>query len=476
MKKSAVNPYLPLDEYVPDGEPRLFNGRVYLYGSHDRAGGDFFCLEDYVVWSASQEDLSAWRYEGVIYTRSQDPSNPDGSLELFAPDVVQGPDGRFYLYYCLKMKREFGVAVSNLPSGPFEFYGHVCYADETVFDQYMPYDPSVLVDEDRRVFLYYGFSSEHLAHKFNTQVSPGLMVVQLHSDMRTVCSTPKMCIPWEGLATGTSFEGHAYFEAPSMRKINKRYYLVYSSQWSRELCYAVSGKPDGDFIYGGVIVDNADIGVNGRTVPACMPGNNHGGILCTADQAYIFYHRHTHGTSFSRQGCAEKIRFLPDGRIPQAEITSCGLNDGPLPAEGKWPAAIACFLYGKNPSEMLNFRDINASVFPFIAEHTAKDGSREAVIRTVSDGVVAGYKYFCAASPKNILISVEGTADGTVTVYFDDAMSFPVCKVWVSLQPKDGRKEILLPVKFTGTHALYFQYRGSGSFVFAYFSFIPPTA
>ena len=72
MKHPAVNPYLPLDEYVPDGEPRLFGNHVYLYGSHDTAGGNFFCLEDYVAWSAPEDDLSDWRYEGVIYRKDQE--------------------------------------------------------------------------------------------------------------------------------------------------------------------------------------------------------------------------------------------------------------------------------------------------------------------------------------------------------------------------------------------------------------------
>ena len=69
----AFNPYLPSWEYIPDGEPRLFNGRVYVYGSHDLFNGAAFCMGDYVGWSAAEDDLSAWRCEGVIYRREQDP-------------------------------------------------------------------------------------------------------------------------------------------------------------------------------------------------------------------------------------------------------------------------------------------------------------------------------------------------------------------------------------------------------------------
>lgn len=98
MKRQAMNPYLPLYEYVPDGEPRVFGDRLYLYGSHDNAGGTQFCEGDYVVWSAPLDDLSDWRYEGVSYPRDTDNPDDQGG-QLAAPDCVQGPDGRYYLYY-----------------------------------------------------------------------------------------------------------------------------------------------------------------------------------------------------------------------------------------------------------------------------------------------------------------------------------------------------------------------------------------
>lgn len=93
MKKQVFNPYLPSYEYIPDGEPRIFEGRLYVYGSHDAFGGDCYCANDYVGWSAPLDDLSAWRCEGVIYPAVRDPQNADGRMQLFAPDVVQGTDG-----------------------------------------------------------------------------------------------------------------------------------------------------------------------------------------------------------------------------------------------------------------------------------------------------------------------------------------------------------------------------------------------
>ena len=119
MKKQAFNPYLPSWEYIPDGEPYVFNGRVYVYGSHDFYNGYVFCMGDYVCWSAPVDDLGNWRYEGVIYKKTQDPENPDGTMCLYAPDVTVGPDGRYYLFYVLDKLPVVSVAVCDTPAGKY---------------------------------------------------------------------------------------------------------------------------------------------------------------------------------------------------------------------------------------------------------------------------------------------------------------------------------------------------------------------
>ena len=125
----AFNPYLPSWEYIPDGEPRVFGDRVYVYGSHDHFNARIFCVGDYVCWSAPVENLKDWRYEGVIFKKNQDPKNRLGIRLLFAPDVVQGADGKFYLYYAFDFMGMIGVAVAEKPAGPYRFYGHVHYQD-----------------------------------------------------------------------------------------------------------------------------------------------------------------------------------------------------------------------------------------------------------------------------------------------------------------------------------------------------------
>lgn len=204
MNRQAVNPYLPSWEYIPDGEPHVFNGRVYVYGSHDRFNAPIFCVNDYVCWSAPVEDLSEWRYEGVIYRKKQDPKNPLGYHLLFAPDVCQGPDGRYYLYYAFDFLGIMSVAVCDTPAGEYKFLGHIHYADGTLWgrrrgDQ-LPFDPGVLVDDDGRVWLYSGFYNAVPAiltggHKLRCD---GGTVLELEKDMVTIKTEPRVIFPKKG--------------------------------------------------------------------------------------------------------------------------------------------------------------------------------------------------------------------------------------------------------------------------------------
>lgn len=130
MKKQAVNPYLPLNVYIPDGEPHVFGDRVYVYGSHDAEDGNDFCVLDYEVWSAPVDDLSDWSCPGTAYSAKQDPDwTPTRGYAMYAPDCVQGNDGRYYLYYALAggglYTGPIHAAVSDHPDGPFQYHGSV---------------------------------------------------------------------------------------------------------------------------------------------------------------------------------------------------------------------------------------------------------------------------------------------------------------------------------------------------------------
>jgi len=469
MKKQAFNPYLPSWEYIPDGEPYVFGDRVYVYGSHDRFNGHAFCLNDYVCWSAPVDDLGNWRYEGVIYRKTDDPLNPDGSMCLYAPDVTRGPDGRYYLFYVLDKVSVVSVAVCDTPAGKFEFYGYVRYPDGTRLgeregDQHQ-FDPGVLTEGDR-TYLYTGFCPR------GDKSRRGCMATVLGPDMLTIVEEPVFVLPSEPYSAGTGFEGHEYFEAPSIRKRGDTYYLIYSSIVMHELCYATSQHPTKGFTYGGVIVSNADLHIDSYK-PAEKPmyygGNNHGSIVEIGDQWYIFYHRQTNGHHYSRQGCAEPITFREDGGIAQAEMTSCGLNGGPLVGRGEYPAYIACILFCKD--EELYIGTYGAWMdgrFPKITQD-GKDGDEEpGYIANMRDTATAGFKYFDCRGVKRVKIKVRGYAKGAFevkTAWDGPALgSIPVnfTNVW-----KEYAADIAIP---DGVHALYFTYTGSGNAQLASFT------
>ena len=494
MKKQVFNPYLPLNEYVPDGEPHLFNGRVYIYGSHDVASGKRYCEGDYVTWSAPEDDLTNWQYEGIIYKRNQDPSNLDGKLELWAPDVAQGPDGRFYLYYCLAFfLPEIGVAVSDSPAGPFEFYGHVRYPKEIMegkkLGEKLPFDPAVLVDDDNRVFLYYGYSPvkvmpkpsdeeieqmeiskedfNRIYHSLNNDYSPGAMCVELEQDMVTLKGVPEMCAPGGRISKGTGFEGHAFYEAPSIRKVGKKYYFIYSSELSHELCYAISDYPNKDYKYGGTINSNGDVGLNGQIVPTNMAGNNHGSILKVKNNWYVFYHRQTHGTESSRQGCAEMIKIMEDGKIPQAELTSCGLNNGPLVGKGAYSSAIASHLCGIEGMGKVNYGDPASLKLPYIYQE-----NNSHLIKNISNGDSVGFKYFNFNLLKCVELELRGTFKGEITLYCDTDFKNSVGTIDLTFTNNNWKKISIKTKDVYGVLPLYIKFNGEGNIDFKDFTLI----
>lgn len=463
----AVNPFLPQWEHVPDGEPRVFGERVYVYGSHDRSHGREFCMDDYVCWSAPLKDLGQWDYEGVIYRKDQDPENPDGRRYLYAPDVVQGPDGRYYLYYALDTVGKIAVAVCDTPAGKYEFYGMVKTCDNKP-QKYFMFDPGVLVD-NARVFLYYGFCPGDIDPEIPMLSNDeGSLVCELEPDMLTMKEDPKILIPSVKRAAGTSFDGHAFFEASSIRKVGSKYYFIYSSILSHELCYAVSDRPDGGFVYGGTIISNGDIGLNGRPADrrVAYTGNNHGSIVEIEGQWYVFYHRHTQGIRCCRQACAEKIEILPDGSIPQAEITSCGFNQGPLKAEGSYESAICCNLISGNGAFHIEGNDDFRGEIPYVTEEEGKSW-----IANITEGTQVGYKYFAFSGQEQTMkLRIRGTASGTIRMlldggiddYFTGHRGIRVSEVQI-FPSKEWTWAAGMICSTEGVHAVYLSFDGTGS-------------
>ncbi len=341
-----ANPYLPTWEYIPDGEPRVFGDRVYVYGSHDRKDSIDFCDCKLKVWSAPLDNLNRWTCHGDIF-RTRDGNDAKSDVDwtdnlLFAPDVVEN-NGKYYLYaYIVGAKG--CVAVSEKPEGPFKLLSKYKYNVEKHYDDGTFIDPGVLVDDDGRVYVYCGYQGSYMC--------------ELKSNMYEMVDGTYQpdIIPVEA--------PHKFFEACSPRKVGDTYYMIYSPQKGSCLDYATSKSPTGPFEYRGTIVDNS-IDYPG--------GNNHGSICNINGQWYIFYHRMTNGTIMSRRGCVERIEILPDGTIPQVEMTSLGFEEY-LNPYAVTEADTACVLNGGCLITELN-------IF-------------ERAITNITSGCVMGWKYF----------------------------------------------------------------------------------
>ncbi len=426
-----MNPILPLNEYVPDVEAHVFGDRVYLYGSHDKADSDRFCVQDYVVYSSAADDLKTWEYHGVSYRKEQDPRSTDGKLvDFYAPDCVRGNDGRYYLYYSAMgpNTRNFGpmsVAVSSNPEGPFEYWGDISYPDGTPVLRYMNNDPAV-INDGGRIYLYYGWglgrdfrskvlkpiydrvlakiaerSLEEVRNTYPSILS--MAVTELDDDMKTVKYPPKAVLDSKTTAPkGTTLYDHPFYEAPSIRKIGDLYYLVYSSAVNNELAYATSRYPDRDFEVRGAIISNTDLGYRGNTRPLNNASTIHGSIECINGNCYVFYHRSTNNTDYSRQVCMERIEIGSDGTISQVEMTSSGI-DRELAGKGTYEAGIACHLITPKP---IRLGIGSQQKKPRIAEKGGK-----LVLKDLSKGVKADLRYFDLTAADALRIRKSGDAE-----------------------------------------------------------------
>ena len=480
MQKQVYNPYLPEGLYMPDCEPHVFGGRVYLYGSHDLFGSSRYCAGDYQFWSAPVNDLSAWAKSAYDYSR-RGKRNPFGAHCLWAADCTRGTDGRYYLYYCFNFINYICVAVSDAPDGPFRFCGIVRHADGTPYGKgkgdIMCFDPAAFTDDDGQTYIYSGYSAnEDLRRMLRMRGiknvdGTGGQVFRVKRDMLTVDGAPKMLIPGYKNSAGTGFEGHEMYEASSLRKIGKKYYFIYSSRRSHELAYAVSDRPDGGFRYGGAIISNGDIGYRGREEKDALNywGNIHGSIEKIGEKWYVFYHRQTNKNEQTRQGCAEEITFGPDGSIPQVEMTSCGLNGGPLRGSGKYPAYIACNLMSIGGAVKCAYGPLSRHKYryhPCITEYARG----KQCIAGMRNGAVAGFKYFDCRGCTRIYVTVRGTGGRLLIGLSPEGdycgeIKLQGSKSWVCCGG-----DAALP---RGKAALYFTYKGAGKIDFLDFTLQP---
>ena len=454
----GANPYMPLWEHVPDGEPRVFEHegekRVYVYGSHDTARTEY-CGRDYVVWSAPVEDLTDWTCHGISYETHYD------SI-LYAPDVVKKGD-TYYLYAAEKKGGLIVVASSKTPWGPFE----------NPIETKLGFDPGILVDDDGQVYAYWGGCASCC------------YIACLEDDMATIREGTLVenplghsTCPWDPTDDGHISLIDGFFEASSPRKVMGKYVYIYSKCYEKPvpelgiyssnngfLSYRFADSPFGPFHDGGDISFNGGEILKNSEGAGTMTyqwGNNHGSIMEINGKWYVFYHRQTGVNEFSRQGMLEPIdvamgkdgllyigdiKYLEGEPVSSkpVEMTSQGAHIGGLDARRWISAGYACHIHG-------------GSGRAYVEAVYDKREDISAPVVGITNGTTVGFRYlqFGSNTPETVSIVLKQHGALTVNVRIDSCRG----RIVASLDFLDAEyeKTAQLDTGVVGRHAVYFEF------------------
>ena len=345
---NAQNPYLPLWEHLPDGEPRVFEDpdnpgkyRAYIIGSHDITYSAY-CGSDIRMWSAPVEDLSQWRDEGPIFTHFV-----DGQWDtMFAPDLVEVKDRQtgkktYYLYpHSRGWRRVPMVCKGDRPDGPFTPINLTPDGRQCLPGSIIDFDPSVFVenitdkkdpdyDKGFRAYVFYGFQhSTAFELDQNTMYSmrPG---TELHDYFIPASSRYGVVRDPEGTQYPALYKGQNpgdfnFFEASSIRQVGNKYVMVFSGysgpdyglgSTNSALRYAFGDSPLGPWRSGGVLVDSRGVVPNQDGTHLTITNfahNTHGSIEEINGQWYVFYHRPPRGFGNARQAMVAPVKITWD--------------------------------------------------------------------------------------------------------------------------------------------------------------------
>ena len=374
---SAQNPYLPLWEHLPDGEPRVFEDpdqpgkyRAYIIGSHDITY-TAYCGSDIRMWSAPVEDLSQWRDEGPIFTWFV-----DGQWDtMYAPDLVEVKDkttGKktYYLYpHSRGRGRVAMVCAGDRPDGPFFAVNATPDGRGCLPGSIIDFDPSVFIEPvtDKkdpdfargfRAYAFYGFQ-----HSTAIELDPDTMYsmrpgTELHDYFIPASSRYGEVRDPEGTQYPSLYKDQNpgefnFFEASSIRQVGNKYVMVFSGysgpdygleSTNSALRYAYGDSPLGPWRSGGVLVDSRGVvpDENGEhLMTANAAHNTHGSLQEINGQWYVFYHRPPRGFGNARQPMVAPVKIEWDKKKVADGGTLRITGYDPYAKDGKWVAAAA---------------------------------------------------------------------------------------------------------------------------------------
>ncbi len=377
----SQNPVLPekWELNIADPEPKVFNGRVYVYGSKD-LNLPGWCSDEYNVVSSS--DLINWVDHGVSFRLSDVPAeymDPE-YRRLWAPDVVKHPvTGKYHLFFCFNHTRprreKIMVAESDRPEGPFKNARPVTINGQSI----TAIDPGAMVDDDGKAYLTWPFKMAQLdPNDYSKLISNTLVDVE---QWMPLYDTP--------------------FEGPSLRKRGDTYYYIYiqnngprylpdstTSVKPSKMAYMTSKNPLGPYEYKGNIIESTN-----------YPGtiNIHGSLVDFKGQWYVFYHLPVIDKPRTRRMSIEPVIFDSAGRILPAFISSSGVKDAFATGDTIYAAGAAVY---SQPGDV---------------RYVSRSGEKANLVFS-TDSVSVGFRYvdFSKDAPKEAEVSVTTDGSGSV--------------------------------------------------------------
>lgn len=348
LTAKAQNPYLPLWEHLPDGEPRVFDDpdvpgrkRAYIIGSHDTHFNQY-CGNDIRMWSAPVEDLTQWRDEGPIFSWFV-----NGQWDtMFAPDLVETIDkatGKktYWLYpHSRGWQRVPMVCKGDRPNGPFTPVNLTDDGSRCLPGSLIDFDPSVFVepvtnkkdpdfDKGFRAYVFYGFQHSTACELDQNTMYSKREGTELIDPFIPASSRDGKLLDKEGSEYKALYKGQNpldfnFFEASSIRQVGNKYVMVFSGYSGKEygldntnsaLRYAFGDSPLGPWRSGGVLVDSRGVVENedgSRLITTNAGHNTHGSLQQINGQWYVFYHRPPRGFGYARQAMVAPVKITWD--------------------------------------------------------------------------------------------------------------------------------------------------------------------
>ncbi|WP_316635996.1 glycoside hydrolase family 43 protein [uncultured Flavobacterium sp.] len=318
INKKAISQPLVSHIYTADPSAHVFNGKIYIYPSHDidagipfNDNGDHFGMEDYHVFS--MENINSEAVDNGLALHVDDVAWAE--KQMWAPDAAC-KNGKYYLYFPAKRSNgifQIGVAVSDSPVGPF------LPQPEAIKGSYS-IDPAVFEDTDGKYYIYFGgiwggqlqkYRNNNYGQDYeeplDNETALGPLVALLSDDMLEFAEAPKeiKILDEEGKVLLAGDNDRRFFEASWVHKYNGKYYFSYSTGDTHFICYAIGDNPYGPFTY------------QGRILNPVVGWTSHHSICKVDKDWYLFYHDSSlsKGITHLRSMKVTKIDYLEDGSI-----------------------------------------------------------------------------------------------------------------------------------------------------------------